>query len=89
MSRDAFFKLDQEYNERQERLEEIRAGRKEEAPKTPAELSLEQALTEGMHAGLTNRAASLNPYQSETPEHAEWERGRMAATSQRVAGSFC
>ena len=56
---------------------------------SPDELSLEQALTEGMHAGLMNRAASLNPYQSDTPEYAEWERGRAAATSQRAAGSFC
>jgi ribosome modulation factor len=56
---------------------------------TPDELSLEQALTEGMHAGLMGRAWSLNPYQSNQPEHAEWERGRRMAEACSIAGSFC
>lgn len=53
---------------------------------TADELSLEQALTEGMHAGLTGRAASENPYQSDTPEHREWEKCRAMATHCSLAG---
>lgn len=53
---------------------------------TPDELSLEQAMTEGMHAGLLNREASTNPYQSGLPEHDEWERSRKMAAHCSLAG---
>ncbi len=53
---------------------------------TPDELSLEQAMSEGMHAGLMGREASTNPYQSSVPEHAEWERCRAMAAYCSVAG---
>lgn len=50
------------------------------------ELMLEQALGEGMHAGLMGREASTNPYQESVPEHAEWERGRAMAAYCSLAG---
>lgn len=55
---------------------------------TADELSREQALTEGMHAGLMGRERSLNPYQAGSPEHGEWERGRQSAAASTVAGAF-
>lgn len=51
---------------------------------TAAELSLQDALLEGQRAGARGLPASLNPNQDNTPEHAEWERGRMAAIGQHL-----
>lgn len=56
---------------------------------TPEELSLQDAFYEGMRVGRMLFGASLNPFQDNTPEHAEWERGRFGAVGQRMAGSFC
>lgn len=53
---------------------------------TPDELSLEQAMNEGMDAGLRGRQASENPYQSDTPEHKEWEHYRAMAAHCAAAG---
>ena len=53
---------------------------------SPEEMSLEQALTEGMHAGLMGRSWALNPYQSNVPEHQKWEEGRKMAEQTRFAG---
>jgi hypothetical protein len=46
--------------------------------KTPDELSMMQAAMEGQRAGQMSHGASMNPYQDNTREHAEWERCRMA-----------
>lgn len=56
---------------------------------TAAELSIEQAMTEGMTAGLMNREASTNPYQSGLPEHEEWELSRKMAVHCALAGAVC
>lgn len=53
---------------------------------SPEEASLQEALTEGMHAGLMGRSWSLNPYQSSVPEHAKWEEGRKMAEQTILAG---
>lgn len=53
---------------------------------TPDELSLEQAMSEGMAAGMRGRQASENPYQSGTPEHKEWEHCRAMAAHCALAG---
>ena len=53
---------------------------------TPEELSLEQALEEGMHAGLMGRSWATNPYQSNLPEHKKWEDGRRQAEAVQLAG---
>ncbi len=53
---------------------------------TADELSLEQSMAEGMRAGLNGRAACENPYQSETPEHKEWEKCRAMASHCALAG---
>lgn len=53
---------------------------------SPAEMSLEQAMSEGMHAGLMGRSWAVNPYQSSVPEHAKWEEGRRMAEKTILAG---
>lgn len=53
---------------------------------TPEERCLEEALTEGMHAGLKGQSWALNPYQSSEPEHKKWEEGRRYAESIQLAG---
>lgn len=53
---------------------------------TADEISLEQALTEGMHSGLKGREAAENRYQAGTPEHAKWEEGRALAIACSLAG---
>ena len=53
---------------------------------TPEEMSLEQALEEGMHAGLMGRSWTENPYQSTQPEHKRWEEGRRQAEAVQLAG---
>lgn len=53
---------------------------------TPEELSLEEALTQGMHAGLMGRSWAMNPYQSNVPEHKKWEEGRKMAEACQLAG---
>ena len=53
---------------------------------SPEEQSLEQALTEGMHAGLMGRSWAINPYQSHVPEHKKWEEGRKMAEQTILAG---
>ena len=42
---------------------------------TPDELSLLDALLEGMEAGRQGLSASLNPWQDGTDHHKEWLRG--------------
>ena len=44
--------------------------------------ALADAFSEGARAGLMGFGASLNPWQSNTREHAEWERGRMSTLAQ-------
>ena len=51
--------------------------------------SLMDALQQGMNVGRMLFGPSLNPYQDGTPEHAEWERGRFAGMSVRLAGEIC
>lgn len=50
-------------------------------------LSLQDAFAEGARAGNMGTAPSLNPYQHDTPEHAEWERGRMGAIGFKLSRS--
>lgn len=50
-----------------------------------AELSLMDAAIDGSKAGQRGLSASLNPYQDDTPEHAEWERCRLQALGQSAA----
>lgn len=52
---------------------------------TPDELSIQDAFQEGQRAGMLALSPSLNPYQDDTPEHAEWERARLAALAYRLA----
>lgn len=54
---------------------------------SPEVLSLQDAFAEGARAGNMGTASSLNPYQHNTPEHAEWERGRMGAIGYKLARS--
>lgn len=49
------------------------------------ELSLMDAFQEGARAGNLCLSPSLNPYQDNTPEHAEWERGRAGAVAVKAA----
>lgn len=44
------------------------------------------ALTEGQQAGSLQLPASLNPYDQvvDVEEHADWERGRLAAIAARL-----
>lgn len=51
---------------------------------TPEELSLQDAFIEGQRAGVAFRSASLNPFQHDTREHAEWERGRSCVIGARL-----
>lgn len=70
--------IQQEVDDRVEAEEEA----KRRAAGYSAELlSLQEALIEGQRAGMRLSSPSLNPYQHETPEHAEWERGRAAVIS--------
>ena len=43
---------------------------------------LAEAFIEGLQAGNLNLPAGVNRYELGTPEHAEWERGRMQAQAQ-------
>lgn len=43
------------------------------------EMSLQDAFAQGQRAASFSHGATMNPFQAETPEHAEWERGRMGA----------
>lgn len=46
---------------------------------SPEILSLQEAFLEGQRAGARGNGASLNPFQDDTPEHGEWNRGRLSA----------
>lgn len=46
---------------------------------SPEILSLQDAFAEGVRAGGFGHGASMNPYQDNTPEHHEWNRGRLSA----------
>lgn len=52
---------------------------------SPEELSMQDAFMEGMRAGGNSLSPSLNPYQDNTPEHREWERGRQGAAAVAAA----
>lgn len=53
---------------------------------SPELMSLMDAGNEGQKAGFLTMSPSLNPYQSETPEHSEWERRRDAAVRAKLNG---
>lgn len=53
---------------------------------SPAELSLIDAGNAGRQAGMLGTAAALNPYDHGTPEHAEWEKWRLATIAARLEG---
>lgn len=53
---------------------------------TAEEMSLDQAFTEGVHAGMDGKSWAHNPYQNTVPEHKEWERGRKLSESVQLAG---
>lgn len=42
------------------------------------------ALIEGQQAGQRDVPSGANPYDLGTGEYADWERGRLAATGQRI-----
>jgi hypothetical protein len=50
---------------------------------TADEMSLQDAFMEGQRAGNMLFGPPLNPFQDDTPEHAEWERGRSAAVAHK------
>jgi hypothetical protein len=43
-----------------------------------------EAFIEGLQAGNLLLPAGVNKYEPGTPEHAEWERGRLAAAGERL-----
>lgn len=53
---------------------------------SPEELSLQDAGIAGAQAGQRGFGASLNPYQDDTPEYLEWDRCRLQALAQKLAG---
>jgi len=52
---------------------------------SPDEMSLAQAVTDGVKAGTLSLAAALNPYDHETPEHKLWEAARFRAFAAKLA----
>lgn len=53
-----------------------------------ATLSLIDAGNAGRKAGMFGHGASLNPYDHGTPEHAEWDKHRLATIGARLAGKI-
>lgn len=51
---------------------------------TPEELSVLDAAAQGQKAGEYGHGASMNPYQSETPENTVWENNRAMTISVRL-----
>lgn len=68
-------------------LERALAQKRAAAGMSAEQLSLLDAFIEDGRAGYIGTAAGLNPYQHGTPEHDEWERGRMGALGYRMAGA--
>lgn len=54
--------------------------------KRAAELSLIDAGNDGRKAGMLGLGASMNPFDHGTPEHAEWDKHRLATIGARLAG---
>lgn len=51
---------------------------------SPEILSLMDAAAAGRKAGMYGHGASLNPYDHATPEHAEWNKQRLAVIAFRL-----
>lgn len=79
---------DRRYDEdRQRRLDEqaeLREAQRRASGISAEQLSLLDAFQCGQRAGSMGHGASMNPYQSGSPEHAEWERARMATIAARL-----
>jgi hypothetical protein len=55
-------------------------GFKESVDSAEQAMKLHEAFSLGCRAGQLSRSPSLNEYPEGTPEHAEWERGRMSTS---------
>lgn len=54
---------------------------------SPDEMSMQQAVSEGVMAGDRGYGASMNPYQAGVPEHDAWENARTRTIGARLNSS--
>jgi hypothetical protein len=74
--------VQREIDERADMAVRLAAAKRAASGISTEEMSMQDAFREGTKAGGQGFGASMNPYQDATPEHAEWNRGRLSAIGQ-------
>lgn len=75
---------DEPFDDYQDRVTDD--ARQRELDDKVEQAALQDAFLQGQRAGNLGLSSSLNPFDSKSPEHAEWERARSTVIGARLNG---